>query len=93
MLWTCTLPIPHIQPFGWLRKLCSRAKAVVIYVYNENRDTSGHLRLDLVIRPGFAFRDVFVYNCVMSNYVVCVWEYTCSFVSKFKPVCTASVFN
>ena len=31
-----------------LRKLYSRAKAVVIYAFYENRDTPGHLRLDLV---------------------------------------------
>ena len=30
-----------------LRKLYSRAKAVVIYAFYENRDTPGHLRLDL----------------------------------------------
>ena len=38
-----------MKPFRGLRKLYSRLKAVVIHAYYENRDTWGHLRLELLI--------------------------------------------
>ena len=49
MVWMCLAPVVHVQPCGRLRKLYSRVTAVVNHAYYENRDTSGHLRLDLVI--------------------------------------------
>ena len=50
MVWMCLAPVVHVQPCGRLRKLYSRVTAVVNHAYYENRDTSGHLRLDLVYR-------------------------------------------
>ena len=44
----CTVTV-YMKPFkGGLRKLYSRLKAVVIHAYYENRDTWGHLRLELL---------------------------------------------
>ena len=48
MVWMFSASVVHVQPCGGLRKLYSRVTAVVNHAYYENRDTSGHLGLELV---------------------------------------------
>ena len=62
MVWMFSASVVHVQPCGGLRKLYSRVTAVVNHAYYENRDTSGHLGLELVMyglrRTGYGLRMV-----------------------------------